>query len=128
MKSADFLIFPSLAYEAFGLTIMEALAVGLPVIASNHGAAAELICDGVTGMLFDPGAPADLAAAVVRALDVPDGLRGMRGACRKAFLGCFTAEANYQMLLRVYEAASGVATRAGPNTVCSLGFPKGRSS
>ncbi|NIV03355.1 glycosyltransferase, partial [Candidatus Saccharibacteria bacterium] len=55
MSQAGFLVMPSEWYETFGLTIIEAFALGLPVIASRLGAMAEIVEDGVTGLLFTPG-------------------------------------------------------------------------
>ena len=64
IKSAQFLVFPSLWYEGFPLAIAEAFACGLPVIASRLGALAEIIEDGRTGLLFNPGDAEDLAQKV----------------------------------------------------------------
>jgi glycosyltransferase involved in cell wall biosynthesis len=60
MVGARFLVFPSVWYEAFPLTIVEAFAVGLPVIASRLGSMTGLIRDHVTGLHFRPGDPSDL--------------------------------------------------------------------
>ena len=61
---ATMLVMPSIWYETFGRTIIEAYACGTPVIASNLGAMAELVVDGETGLLFAPGDADDLAAKV----------------------------------------------------------------
>jgi glycosyltransferase involved in cell wall biosynthesis len=58
--SASCLIFPSEVYETFGLTIIEAYAGGTPVIASDVGAAAELVRNGQTGFHFRNGSVDDL--------------------------------------------------------------------
>ena len=55
MQSASFLVLPSLWYEGFPRTIVEAFASGTPVLASRLGAMSEVIQDGVTGLLFTPG-------------------------------------------------------------------------
>jgi glycosyltransferase involved in cell wall biosynthesis len=103
--SAAFLVFPSTWYEPFGLTVIEALATGLPVVASAHGSGAELVEDGVTGALFRPGDAGDLAAKVTHLLGEPPLLSAMRPRCRDAYLRRFTAATNYESLMRVYDAA-----------------------
>ena len=62
MRDAEFLIFPSEWFETFGLTIIEAYATGLPVIAGAVGAAAELVHDGTTGLLYETGNAAALVS------------------------------------------------------------------
>ena len=62
--SAKALIFPSIWYEPFGMTIIEAYSCGLPVIASNIGASIELVKDGITGFLFTAGDIANLKLAL----------------------------------------------------------------
>src|SRR5207253_481877 len=61
---ASCLVMPSIWYETFGRTIIEAYAKGTPVVASRIGALAELVEDGRTGLLFTPGDAADLAVRV----------------------------------------------------------------
>ena len=63
----DVAVLPSYR-EAQGLTILEALALSRPVVASNVGGIPEVIDDGVTGLLVPPHDPAALAAAIVRFL------------------------------------------------------------
>ena len=64
MKGAQMLIFPSEWYEGLPMTLIEAFACGLPVVASRLGAMAELVDEGHTGLLFRTGDPEDLAAKV----------------------------------------------------------------
>lgn len=77
MKKASALVVPSLWYEAFPMTIVEAFATGLPVIASNLGSMAEIIDDGRTGLHFEPGNAEDLAVKVRWASDHPEEMQQM---------------------------------------------------
>ncbi len=105
MRRASFLVFPSEWYEGFPMTIAEAFACGLPVVASRLGAMAEILEDGRTGLLFEPGNPEDLAAKVVWAWTHPEEMRRMGSAARQEFEEKYTAEKNYQMLMQIYEQA-----------------------
>jgi glycosyltransferase involved in cell wall biosynthesis len=105
MQQASFLVFPSEWYETFGMTIAEAFACGLPVLASRLGAMAELVEDGRIGLLFEPGNPEDLAARVAWAWAHPEEMRRMGKAARQEFEEKYTAEKNYQMLMQIYERA-----------------------
>jgi glycosyltransferase involved in cell wall biosynthesis len=79
MRQARALVFPSRWYETSGLVCLEALANGVPVIASDRTAAAGLIEPGETGILLDPTDPADFDAAL-------EGLRGDETAERMSRL------------------------------------------
>ena len=105
MKRARLLVFPSIWYEGFPMTLVEASAAGLPVVASRLGSMASLIEHGRTGLHFEPGDPAALAAQVEWALDHPAELRSMRAAARAEFDAKYTAEVNYPQLMRIYEEA-----------------------
>jgi glycosyltransferase involved in cell wall biosynthesis len=61
----DVLLHCSVVPEPFGQVIVQALAHGLPVVAAGSGGPAEIIQDGVTGLLYEPGSPSALAEAVV---------------------------------------------------------------
>jgi glycosyltransferase involved in cell wall biosynthesis len=71
MRSLDVLVVPSLD-EGFGRVILEANAVGKPVVGSNAAGIPEVIEDGVTGILVPPRDPPALADAVLRILDDAD--------------------------------------------------------
>jgi glycosyltransferase involved in cell wall biosynthesis len=63
-------ILPSLS-ESCSNSLMEAMAMGLPVIASNTGGNPELVLDGNSGLLVRPGDPVDLARAMADLMDNP---------------------------------------------------------
>jgi glycosyltransferase involved in cell wall biosynthesis len=63
--------------EPFGLVILEAMCEGVPVVATAAGGAPDIVSDGVTGLLFTPGDPADLASCWRRLIDEPAVARRM---------------------------------------------------
>jgi len=105
MSSSTALILPSIWYENFPRTLVEAMACGLPVIASRIGALAELVQEGVTGLLFEPGNAADLAAKLTWANNHPEEIRAMGIRAREIYEEKFTARRNYAQLMEIYEDA-----------------------
>lgn len=105
MKDAAALIFPSIWYEGFPVTIVEAYSVGLPVIASNLGAMSSVIDHNRIGRHFRPGDPEDLAMQVKWIIDHPAELERMRQEARAEYEAKYTAERNYEMLMEIYEKA-----------------------
>ena len=106
MKGARMLVVPSVWYEGFPMTIVEAFASGCPVIASRIGSLIELIQHETTGLHVRPGDAADLAAK----LDYTSGNQAhidrMRRAARAVFESQYTMERNYKILMEIYEKAS----------------------
>ncbi|HTW94209.1 MAG TPA: glycosyltransferase family 4 protein [Tepidisphaeraceae bacterium] len=105
MGQASFLVFPSTWYEGQPRTILESLACGTPIIASDLGAMIETVLDGQTGCRFKPGQAAALAEAASRLLADPTRLAEMRQAARADFEARFTADHAYQRLIEIYESA-----------------------
>jgi glycosyltransferase involved in cell wall biosynthesis len=105
IQNARFLVFSSEWYENFPVTIAEAFACGTPVIASRMGAMCEIIEDGRTGLFFQPGDPEDLARKVAWAWSHPDRLEEIGREARREYETKYTAEVNYQQLMRIYRAA-----------------------
>ncbi len=64
IESSDIVVHASTSAEPFGQVVVEAMALGRPAIASNAGGPAEIITDGVNGLLIEPGNSADLAEAM----------------------------------------------------------------
>lgn len=71
IQSADLIVAPSLA-EGFGLAVVESMLLGVPVIASRVGGLAEVIDDGITGELVEPGNISQLAEAMEKLLECVD--------------------------------------------------------
>ena len=109
MRRAAFLVMPSEWYEGFGLVLAEAFACSLPVVASRLGAMRELIEDGVTGLHFQPGDRADLAAKVRWAAENPSDMRRMGENARRVYEDNYTPERNYRHLMAIYDQAAQAA-------------------
>jgi len=99
------LLMPSLWFENFPRTLVEAYAAGLPVIASRLGAMAELVQDGVTGLLAEPGDAHDWAAKMRWALDHPAEMGRMGAAARARYEALYTPQRNLAQLLDIYQQA-----------------------
>jgi glycosyltransferase involved in cell wall biosynthesis len=102
MAGWDIFVLPSLD-EGFGVAALEAMAAGLPVIASAVGGLCELVQNGETGWLVPPAAPAELAQRV-REL-IHDGLMreaiGIAG--RQRALHCFPISRMVEQTIAVYD-------------------------
>ena len=103
MKYARMLIFPSLLYETFGKSMIEAFSGGTPVIASRLGALQEVVADGRTGFHFAVGNAENLASRIegMNKLSSAE-YELMRRAARTEYETHYTAEANMQILERIY--------------------------
>ncbi|MFP5411158.1 MAG: glycosyltransferase, partial [Gammaproteobacteria bacterium] len=105
MSRAAALVVPSIWYENFPRTIVEAFACGLPVIASRLGALADIVTDGETGLLFEPGDPRDLAAKLAWVQANPERMAEMGRRARAQYEAAFSAEVNYRRLIAIYADA-----------------------
>jgi glycosyltransferase involved in cell wall biosynthesis len=77
MHELDAIVVPSLWYENSPRVILEAFAAQRPVIGTRAGGIAEVVRDGVNGLLFERGNRDDLARVLGRALDDPALLKGL---------------------------------------------------
>lgn len=105
MCAARALVLPSICYESFPRTLVEAMGCGLPVIASRLGALPELIVDGETGLLFDAGSATDLAAKMTWARNNPEQMAAMGRKARSKYEELYSASKNYSMLMDIYSDA-----------------------
>jgi glycosyltransferase involved in cell wall biosynthesis len=107
LRGAYALVVPSSCYETFGLSIIEAFAIGTPVIAAGHGAPAELVEDGITGKHFTPNDALSLAEQVRWLWERPAQIQPMGAAGRAAYAARYTMARNYEMLMAIYAGAQG---------------------
>ncbi len=103
LRAMDLLAHTSIAPEPFGRVLIEAMAAGTPVIASDAGAVPEIITHGATGLLVPPGQAAPLAQAIAWALDHPQERAAWQGAARRAVEERFSLAAYVEGVERVYE-------------------------
>ncbi len=99
--------------EAFGLALAEAMAVGLPTVATAIGGCREVVQDGVTGLLVPPGDRAALVTALRRQLDPVQGpqLRTALGRCgRQVVQERFSQEVQLERLESLYHELSPAVT------------------
>jgi glycosyltransferase involved in cell wall biosynthesis len=115
VRALDVLLLPS-REEPFGRALIEAMAMCVPVLATDVGGPPEIVTDGREGYLLAPGDPAAWARAVRRIADSPDHGAAMGQAGRRRVLEAFTAEHHRDAILAVYErtlAGRGGASRNG---------------
>ncbi|MBV9116993.1 MAG: glycosyltransferase, partial [Acetobacteraceae bacterium] len=106
---ADVVVHASTEPEAFGRVVIEAQAMGRPVIAADLGGPAETVEDGATGWLVPPGDPLALATAINRVLALPEEARRTIGAqARAAVLTHCTTAAMQSATLGVYREVLAV--------------------
>jgi glycosyltransferase involved in cell wall biosynthesis len=105
---SDVVVHASTQAEAFGRVVIEAQAMGRPVIATNLGGPSETVEDGVTGWLTNPGDVTSLARALEEALSMDAGARVALGhRARASVLNGYTLQAMRDATLDVYEAVLG---------------------
>jgi len=109
-----FIVFPSICYETFGLPIVEVALRGRPVIVSRIGVLPEIVEDGLTGLLFEPGNAEDLAEKIRYLWDRPELCQKMGHAGREKALREYSPEKYYERLMAVYKKAIELGA-GGPN-------------
>jgi len=115
MRSALFLIVPSICYEGFPMTIVEAFSVGLPVIASQIGSLAEIVEDGVNGLHFTPGDSEALASAARDLENDRALLLLLQDGASNSFQERYLPSKNIRKLEEIYQAAIELAGSSTPS-------------
>jgi glycosyltransferase involved in cell wall biosynthesis len=105
ISRARAVLLPSAWEETFGLVAIEAMAAGVPPIASSHGSFPELITPGVDGALFDHGDPAALGRAIADAERNPEQYASYGEQARKTYEQRFDPARNLEELLDIYRFA-----------------------
>lgn len=104
VRALDMLLLPS-HEEPFGRALIEAMALGVPVLATQVGGPPEIIQDGVQGLLLDPHDPAAWARAVGELAGDPARTARMGAAGRETVERSFTADQHAAAMVDVYERA-----------------------
>ncbi len=105
IKGARFVVAPSICYENFPMSVAEAYACGVPVLASDLGSMKEIVRHGGTGLLFRPGDCEDIRTKALLAWNNRQYADKLGCQARKEYEAKYTGERNYEMLIRIYESA-----------------------
>jgi glycosyltransferase involved in cell wall biosynthesis len=105
MSQARAVLLPSAWEETFGLVAVEAMALGVPPVASGHGSFVELITPGVDGALFTPGDPAALGQAIADVAARPQRYAALGDGARRTYEERFDPDRNLEQLLEIYRFA-----------------------
>ncbi|GAA3028897.1 hypothetical protein GCM10020000_01810 [Streptomyces olivoverticillatus] len=101
IRSADLMLCTPV-YEPFGIVPLEAMACGVPVIATDVGGHRDTVAHGETGLLVPPGRPEPLAAAVRELLASPRTREHFGQAGRIRAVACYTWDGVANGVERVY--------------------------
>ena len=102
LNASDIFVFPSLS-EGMPNSLLEAMACGLPVIASKIGGVVDVVEDGRSGILFEPGDISGLASAMIRLLNDNELRLRLGKEARKRIVDSFSIDRIADEYIRLYE-------------------------
>jgi glycosyltransferase involved in cell wall biosynthesis len=98
-----FVVAPSACYENFPYSVLESFALGKPVVASNIGGIPEMVRDGETGFLVEPGDPARMAERMADLAGDRELVEKLGRNARSRVENEFSADIHYDKLMALYE-------------------------
>ena len=101
LKDSDIFVLPSFA-EGIPVALMEAMAIGTPVIATYVGGISELVIDGITGKVVYPSDPSSLADAIAFYMDNPEACKTIAKAAREKVVSEFEINAQVDKLAQLF--------------------------
>ena len=107
MRVMNIVLHTSIHPEPFGIVTLEAMSIAKPLISTTIGGPAEVVIDGETGILIEPGRPDLLAAAVDQMLADPESARLMGEKGRERLHERFRLEDNINRTMAVYDEVLG---------------------
>lgn len=121
VRALDVLLAPS-HEEPFGRTLIEAMALGVPVLATRVGGPPEIVTDGREGFLLPPGQPRAWSDALRRIAQRPELAAELGGAGRRRVLKAFTVKRHSEAMLEVYaQALADIGCAGAPATQLGVG-------
>jgi len=102
LKQMDLFVLPSLFGEGLPMVVLEAMAAGLPVVASHVEGVPEAICHREEGLLVEPGSVSQLAIAIEEIVDGPLDYLELSSNARQRHAECFSAQAMAADVANVY--------------------------
>lgn len=109
----DVFVLPSILPEGLGNVVIEAMAMGLPVVASRCGGVVDLIEDGQSGLLFTPGSDAELAERLAELAGWPQRRREIGEAGRRRQRQEFSLQRHVERIEAVYRRVLGARGGGG---------------
>ncbi len=105
ISNAELLILPSICYEGFPLTILEAYACGTPVLVSRLGNMDEVVKDNITGFKFNAGDANDLSDQILHLWQNTQKLQDIRPYIREYYMKHYSSDKNFKQLMNIYQHA-----------------------
>jgi len=102
LQEAAIFVFPTEVYEGFPLSLLEAMALGKAIVATDLGPRSEMIQDGVNGLLFEAGNSDNLREKVEKLITDEEMQDQIGRLAREAYLQKYTPEKNYEILINIY--------------------------
>jgi glycosyltransferase involved in cell wall biosynthesis len=102
IASSRLLILPSETFETFGLVIIEAFAVGTPVVVSNIGPLSSIVDNGINGAFFNVSDSVSLLSAIKNLIHKPSLLDEMSRSAHQTYKDLYSEDANYNKLMMIY--------------------------
>ena len=103
MGNAKVLLLPSVCYENCPLSILEAHALGVPVVTMNSGGMAELVKNGVTGTLVNDPTPEEIALKLKETIENEDYYNTLKENCKNEKDNILSVESYCDILIKEYE-------------------------
>ena len=104
LADARVLVMSSRFYETFGMSAVEAMSAGVPVVAPRLGVLPEVVTDEHTGLLYAPGDATDLRRVLRLALE-PATAQRLGSQARAAYLEHYTGARNHELMVSLYQEA-----------------------
>lgn len=111
LRDAQLFVIPSIWQDALPLSVLEPMSLGKPVVATRVGGIPEMVADGTTGLLVEPGDEIELARAIRRLLRNPDLARRFGRAARERVASKFSPKRELEELVEVIEAGLDIDGR-----------------